>query len=136
MNILNYIGTALEYPLSVRSGSAAIITGEASIEASLLQILNTYRGSLPHNPYFGSNLFRLIFEPVTAVAISAGSTYIVEAIKEWERRIQITAITGDSSRRAIDGVTVNVIDFSITYRLVATNETKTFVYPFYRELKF
>jgi phage baseplate assembly protein W len=138
--LFNYIGTALEYPLKVLDGSGKVITGAASIEASIIQILGVKKGTLPHNPYFGSELNRLLHAPTDVVAISAGTTYIVEALKQWERRIQVVNIIGETGT-ILEGTGntakyKGVLNFTITYKILATNEVNSFVYPFYKELEY
>lgn len=137
---LNYIGTALEYPLECKSGSARIITGTELINASIHQILLVDVGSLPHNPYFGSNLFRLLFEPLTTIVQSLGATFIAEALKLWEARIEVMSISSTVRNEIINPngtkLQSNFVNFEITYKIIATNEVATFVFPFYRELQF
>jgi uncharacterized protein len=137
---LNYIGTALEYPLECKSGSAKIVTGKELINASINQILLVDVGSLPHNPYFGSNLFRLLFEPLTTIVQSLGATFIAEALKLWEARIEVINISSGAKNEIINqnglNLQSNLVNFEITYRIIATNETTTFVFPFYRDLQF
>ena len=129
----NFIGTGIAYPLDIKAGFAPIVTGISLIESSLRQILAIEVGSLPHNPYFGSNLNRLEFQPSDIVVISAGKTYIVEAIKKWEGRVQVTHndIVG-----FIENEHPEIVNFEITYKVLALNAVKTFVFPFYRQLKF
>jgi phage baseplate assembly protein W len=140
MAFLNYIGTGVEYPLKVKSGAFKIETGTTLLEMSMIQILDISKGSLPHNPYFGSDLFRLIHEPVDAIVKSAGTTFIVESIKQWERRVQITDITAETVSRVgtVNGFEkmLSLVEFLIKYRVLASNEVQSFVFPFYRELEF
>ncbi len=122
------IGRASEYPLSVSNGSGLVIVGDEVLKASISQILTTPVGSLPQNPYFGSELFRILFQPIDAVAISAGKTFIAEALKKWEKRIII---------KDIEGVVNNEnksISFNILYLKRGTNASGVFVFPFYREI--
>lgn len=140
MAFLDYIGTGSEYPWKVENGSGKILTGRDLINASIVQILGTDKGKLPWNPYFGSNLFRLLFEPIDAIVISLGTTYIVEALKQWERRIKITEIIGENRIETsnYNGLPAKkaVTLFSIRYQIIGTNQTGNFVYPFYRELEY
>lgn len=140
MAFLDYIGTGSEYPWRVKNGSGKIVSGTELIDASIVQILGTDKGKLPWNPYFGSDLFRLLFEPIDEIVISLGTTYIVEALKQWERRIRITDVTGEIRVETVvtNGLTAkkSVVLFSISYELRGSNQSGNFVYPFYRELQF
>lgn len=137
---LDYIGRASEYPLAVENGSGKVLVGDEVLNASIAQILITQRGTLPANPYFGSELYRLNFQPNDTVAISAGRTFIVEALKLWEPRIQITEVSGTSKiDRTVSSTLPNlrsVIFFDIRYIQRGTNVEGSFVFPFYRELEF
>ena len=126
-----YIGTALEYPLACDTGAAALIGSNDVIEASMLQILSTNIGELPFNPYFGSSLERLIAEPSDDIAKSLGRTYIVEALRKWEQRIDVLEVTAE-----IDATARGVVNFAIEYRVRARNDVNTFVFPFYRQLEY
>jgi len=133
-SILNYIGTSLEYPLAVASGAGRVVTGKVAIEQSIRQILNIEQGTLQHNPYFGSRLHQLLFLPSDSVAMSLGRTFIVEALQNWEKRIQILDI---ESKKEIEDRTdgglsakVSVLKFNINYRIIATNNIENYVFPF------
>lgn len=141
MMFLDYIGRASEYPLKVENGSGKVLTGTDTLDASIAQILITPKGTLVANPYFGSELFRILFQPIDAVAISAGRTFIVEALKQWEKRIQITSVTGvakvEPKVNADGSRSMNsVIYFDIIYKQKGTNVEGSFVFPFYRELEY
>lgn len=135
MNIFNYIGIAGEYPLSCKNGSLRIVSGNTAIEMSIKQILGTEKGTLPYNPYFGSDLSKVLFEPSDDVAASLGRTYIVEALRQWEQRIDVIDISSEIKRETQGNQIVSIVEFGIKYRVKATNEINTFVFPFYRELE-
>lgn len=130
-----YIGKALEYPLKVANGAGRIITGTDVIEASYTQIFGTQKGELAGNPEFGCNINRLIGEPLADLAINLGRTYMIEAAREWEGRARIEDIQGSIGQLVQDGQTKAIINFSVTYRILASNQINTFVYPFYRGLE-
>ena len=132
----NYIGRSVEYPLECRSGAAKVTTGSEALEDSITQILGVPYGSQMANPYFGSKLNRLLFNPADNVVAKLGQRYIAEALKMWEPRIQIVDIETAIDTRIVDGTYKKVFFFTLIYKVVATNETATFVYPFYRELKY
>lgn len=126
----DYIGVAGEYPFRVTGGFLRLVSGNELIEQSIGQILTIAKGSIFMTPGFGSNLFRLLHNPTDIVVISAGETFIVDAIQEWEGRVDVIDVTGSVSE-----TTFGLILFRITYRVKATNEVNTFVWPFYRELQ-
>ena len=54
-----------------------------------------------------------------------------EAAAIWERRAQVISVDGQPSQ---DDNAVLLLD--VTYRVTATNEIGSFVYPFYRQLEY
>lgn len=135
MNLFNYIGIAGEYPFTCANGSLKLVTGNTDIEMSIKQILGLERGTLPYNPYFGSDLNKVLFEPSDEVAASLGRTYIVEALRQWEQRIDVIDISSEIKKETVGQQVISVVLFGIKYRVIASNETSTFVFPFYRELE-
>jgi phage baseplate assembly protein W len=130
INETPYIGTSVQYPLNVGSGSARIVSGREAIDGSIAQLLGIYYGTLPMSPYFGSKLNRCLFIQEDSLAISLCRTFIKEALLQ-EGRILVLDIIG-----SINQDVLGRIDFSITYRILASNEVFTFVYPFYRNINF
>ena len=125
----DYIGRSMEYPLLVANGSAKVITGNAVIEVAIRRILGIRIGELPHNPAFGSKLYLALFERNNDIAISLCKTYIKEACSIWLRRAQVMSIDTQVGED-------NELLFNITYKVLATNQIGSFVYPFYRELEY
>lgn len=123
--IFNPLGTALSVPLYVANGSGKIIEGEDVVAQSIGQIIGTPIGSLPYSPYLGSRLSWLLFEPNDEIAGSLGATYIREALMQQEPRIVVLSVP-----YTISGATIT---FTVNYRIKATGERHSRVYPFTRE---
>ena len=127
----DYIGRAIEYPIKAANGSVRITTGNEVIENSLRRIWGVQVGELPANPAFGSKLYTVLFEKNNQVAISLCKTYMKESDAIWERRAQVLSVDGD-----VSDSDNSVLLLDITYRVTATNEIGSFVFPFYRQLEF
>jgi phage baseplate assembly protein W len=67
-------------------------SGINAINQSIKNILVTPRGSVPGNPRFGSDLFKLSFSNMNHLVESIAKNYIVEALTEFENRIDVEAI--------------------------------------------
>lgn len=65
---------------------------EEAIKNSIKNILTTRIGTLPGKPTFGSELYRIIFEPIDHITKDIINTYIIGALVKWEKRIQVTDI--------------------------------------------
>jgi phage baseplate assembly protein W len=72
---------------------------EQDIIKSVLQniqvILTTPKGSDVHRPDFGSELYKFIDQPLTALTAGKIKAYIVEEIERWEPRVKVMGINLD-----------------------------------------
>lgn len=123
-----YLGKGLSYPTKLVGGSWVHSESKELVEQSITTILNTPTGTKFFLPEFGSRLKELIFEPNDDVLEDLLSTFIYEAIRDWEKRVEYVST---SFTRGVD-----VTYCLITYRILASNEVDSFVYPFYRTLKY
>lgn len=60
------------------------------IWASIVNILLTPIGTRVRKPDFGSRLYDLLFEPNDELLAALARVYIVEALRKWEPRIEVT----------------------------------------------
>jgi phage baseplate assembly protein W len=60
------------------------------IWAAIVNVLLTPIGTRVRNPEFGSRLYELVFELNDDLLVSLARVYIVEALRKWEPRIEIT----------------------------------------------
>lgn len=70
-----------------------VVKNEDAIKQSITNILLTRRGSLPGKPRFGSDLYKILFNPMDHITKHAASTYIMDALSEFEPRIKIIDIS-------------------------------------------
>lgn len=63
-----------------------------AINQSIRNILLTRRGSVPGKPRFGSDLYKLIFTQLDHITEDIAKKYILQALSEFENRIQISKI--------------------------------------------
>jgi len=72
---------------------------ERDVVKSVLQniqiILTTPKGSDVHRPEFGSELYRFIDQPLTALTAGKIKAYIVDEIERWETRVKVKEIKLD-----------------------------------------
>lgn len=124
------IGTDLAFPVVIQdNGDAQLASGSDLLAQSVQDILATPLGSLPDNPYYGSKLDSLLFEPNTDIVESLLDSYIAEALARWERRLTYEQTTFDY---LADQPDVVVCRIQVVNR--ATGQREIFTYPFYREL--
>jgi phage baseplate assembly protein W len=133
----DFLGTGLKFPFSFQSvsGGAEISTSTSQehehIRESIVQILGTRPGERFMNPEFGSRLKDLVFEQNDEVLKGLIRHHVIDAIKRWEKRVVITAVSFDDSIRNKD---LNQLPVIISYRVIQTHVEGNLVYPFFREL--
>jgi len=129
MEQLAYLGKGERFPLKPDiSGGVELISDTELIKQSIRDILNTPRGTRFYVEDFGCNIRLLSFEPQDAILKSLGSYYIAEALFKWEKRIRVTDVD-------CQFLSESSCNFIVSYRILASNETDAFVYPFYKELR-
>lgn len=75
-----------------RSYIGEIVENIDDINQCISTILETRKGSVPHNPEFGSNVWMWIDAPVDEARPNIIKEAI-EAIEEWEPRVDISKVT-------------------------------------------
>lgn len=123
-----YLGRGLGYPLQVVNGSPTLVLGADLLNQSITRVLSTPVGSTFFNRNFGSRLHEVQGKPVNAATETVLDILIKEALSLWEKRIEVTRINFNR-----EGSTINCIIF---YKILASNEVETFVYPFYNSIEY
>ena len=77
-------------------------------------------------PDFGSDLKRLAFSPNNASTAGLAIYYVQQALQKWEPRIDVLEV--DANPNASNDAELLI---SIDYKVIATNNTRNLVYPFY-----
>jgi uncharacterized protein len=123
----NFLGTGLAFPLQLNQrGAIALVGGEKNIEQSIGIILGTRPGERVMRPNFGCRASELIFEPRDATTFTLMKTYVEEALKFWEPRINVDGI--DIS---IDDASDGAVFVEIQYEIKETHDVRSIVYPFF-----
>lgn len=125
--LIQFIGRGLTLPLDLINGKPPLRSGFELIRASIINIITWPESTRFFLAEFGSKLENLIEEPNDATLRSLVETYITEAIETWEKRIEL--ISADS-----ESVNDTQINITIHYRVIATQRTDTFIFPFYTKI--
>jgi phage baseplate assembly protein W len=121
------LGAGLAFPLQVdRRGGIALAREETDVEQAISLILSTAPGERPMRPEFGCGVHDYVFERVDAAAMGRLEHEVRVALKRWEPRIEVVSVGFDTTRAGRGEL---VID--IAYRVLATNDVRNLVYPFY-----
>lgn len=121
------IGRGWQFPPRIgRRGGIGLIGGETEIEQAILIILRTAPGQRMMRPEFGCELHDLVFMPNNSDTASKVKRAVRQALGRWEPRINVVDVgvrpdPDDAARLLID----------IQYRIKATHDRRSLVYPFY-----
>jgi phage baseplate assembly protein W len=123
----NFLGTGLAFPLQLNQrGEIALVSGEKDIEQSIAIILGTRLGERVMRPTFGCRAQELIFEPRNATTFTLMRTYVEEALRYWEPRINVTHID-----ITLDDASDGAVFVEIQYQTKATHDVRSIIYPFF-----
>lgn len=122
------LGTGPSFPYNVSdSGGLKYVTDLDKIDQSLFILFETPIGSRLMLPNFGSSINKYRFDPLDSVLLEKLRYSITEDIKKWEPRISLVSVEFFSDSQSIDNSTLYI---SITYRVINTNVTHNYVYPY------
>ena len=109
-----------------RHGDIALVSGSTEIEQSILIILRTAPGQRVMRPEFGCDLHDLVFMPNNSDTASKVKRAVRRALGRWEPRISVLSVDANSDREDSARLLIE-----IHYRIKATHDRRSLVYPFY-----
>ena len=127
MEVIDFLGKGLKFPLAVKKTKMRTSVGEELIKESIMLILGTARGERVMQPDFGCRLNEMVFASNDLNTATLIQTYVEEALLNWEPRIEVQSITANMSRQE------PVIEINIDYVIKSSNSKANLVYPFYLE---
>jgi len=126
-NAADFIGRGIMFPMRVdSSGAIALTSGADDLASSIRMVLATAPGERLMRPKFGCRIWELMFEPINANTIGMMRVAVIEALAQWEPRIDVDEVDVDPDPDA-DGR----VNIGVHYRVRATNDHRNLVYPFY-----
>jgi phage baseplate assembly protein W len=124
----DFLGTGWAFPPRVDArGRIALARQERDIEEAILMILLTPKGQRVMRPDFGCRIHDLAFAPNNSTLIGLASYYVEEALVMWEPRIELDEVMARVDPEAPERILVD-----ISYRIRATHDRRSLVFPFYR----
>lgn len=145
----DFTGVGWAFPVRVdpKTGRIALSYHERDIEEAIRIILSTSPGERVMRPLFGSDLSEAVFAVNSALTAARVESYVRDALRYWEPRIEVVAVTivfgRDSAldlmphdpemafRMLNNPDTDALMLIDIRYRVLATNDERNLVYPFY-----
>ncbi len=126
MSPLPFYGRGISFPLRPGPmGGVAQSWGQVKVEESLRIILGTAYGERVMRPEFGCNLRALAFAPANDATANLARYYVEEGIGRWEPRVELVDV------RVTLGDDTGLLVIEVNFRLRATQEPGTLVYPLY-----
>jgi uncharacterized protein len=120
-----FLGIGLAFPVSPVAGEIATAAYEEDVRQSILIILQTNRSERVMRPDFGAGLRDFVFEPVNTTTMGLVQTRVMEALIDWEPRIDVKSVTVSTKDPQ------NLLLIEIAYSVRATNTASNLVYPFF-----
>jgi hypothetical protein len=123
------IGRGWTFPVGPDgSGRLSLSSGIDDLDESISLILGTSLGERVMRPKFGCRIHDLVYAPIHGNTLGLAERYVREALGWWEPRIEVSSVTVRADREAAD---VGRLLILISYRVRATKDERTLVYPFY-----
>ncbi len=122
-----FLGTGWRSPMSIDSqGGVALAHEEDDIHEALLNILQTAPGERVMRPEYGCDIHGLVFAPINARTIGQIIREVQLGLARWEPRIEIPDVEVTTDPDNDSRLLVHV-----RYRIKATHDERSLVYPFY-----
>jgi phage baseplate assembly protein W len=122
------LGTGWSFPPRVDArGQIALARQERDVDEAIRIILLTPKGQRVMRPEFGCSIHELSFAPNNATLMGLATYYVEEALGMWEPRIRVEEVTARADPEVPERLLID-----IRYRLKATADRRSLVFPFYR----
>lgn len=110
------------------NGQSELLTNEHAINGSLYNLFMCQIGTRAWQPTYGSDLPKLLWEPIDAITAQRIRIAIITAIREWEPRVEL--MPGRSN------ITPNYThvgyDVLLVYKIKSSGQTVTAEFTFTR----
>ena len=126
--MIDIIGTGWTFPVGVNvQGQISLTSRHKDIEQAIHMILLTPKGQRVMRPLFGCQIHELVFAPNDATTAGLAAHYVEDALGMWEPRIRVLEVLADP-----DPNDTGCLQMAIRYKVKATHDQRTLVFPFYR----
>ncbi|MDQ1713578.1 MAG: uncharacterized protein QOE45_3028 [Frankiaceae bacterium] len=123
----SFIGRGISWPMGVdHTGALALTSGAGDIDRSLRIVLATAPGERVMRPQFGCRIWEMMFEPVTENLLGAMGEAVLDAVAQWEPRIEVNDVNV-----LADDDDASLVRILLRYTVKTTNDERNLVYPFY-----
>ncbi len=122
------LGRGWEFPpaFNISDQGPKMISGEEDVENSIYVILHTKLGERILRNEFGSNIYDLMFEPLTQNMKTYMASTLKQSLVNNEPRITVDNLT-----LVQDDPALGRVDIHIDYSIINSNNAQNLVLPFY-----
>ena len=122
-----FLGTGWGFPptFDKASGGVEMVADETDVAQAIEVLINTAPGERLFRPNFGTDMRKLIFEPINKPLLIYMSELIKDSIHANEPRVVVNTVNLEVF--AEEGL----IEISVDFTVLATNSTRNLVYPYY-----
>jgi phage baseplate assembly protein W len=121
------VGRGWAFPVRVDpQGGIALTSERDEIVEAIRVIIMTAPGQRVMRPNFGCRIHELLFAPNDVETATLAELYVEQALKMWEPRIEVMEI-----KAGPDPDYDNTLSITVEYRIKATKDRRSLVYPFY-----
>ena len=121
------VGRGWAFPPRIDAqGGLALTSDRSEIDQAIQIILSTAPGQRVMRPTFGCRLHDLVFGPNNSHTAAEARRYVEEALGMWEPRIIVTQVEVQP-----DVKDSGCLFIEIQYRIKASHDERSLVFPFY-----
>ena len=123
----SFLGTGWGFPPAFNKSkkSVEMLSGEEDIMSSLRILMTTSLGERVLRSKYGSKVSNMVFEPMDSSQRAVLRQHLIDSIYLYEPRIVPLDVIVEMD--TLQGR----VDIDIQFRIVATNNRRNFVFPFY-----
>ena len=129
-NIKKITGTGLVFPIKLENGKPELQSGWELIKSSLRNIFAYEYGEKFFLYEFGLKLRQILEDPVDEITYSTLDYQFDVILPNWERRIKIDSV------KLIPNKDRGKIDVQCRISMVNSQQSETFIFPYYTEIKY
>lgn len=114
-------------PTFVKGPDIALMTDSSkNINENLMNLVRTKLGERPFRSEYGTDLWKVSFQPATSIPIGRIKAALKRTIKKFEPRVNLEEVELE-----LDMSESNCLLVKVVYTDIQINHRRNFVYPFY-----
>lgn len=127
--VQDFLGRGLIFPIELSNGRAKIASGTDLIKGSLQ---NLFSWDYPKRFFlaeFNTRINQLLEEPNDSITQQIIKSLVSDSIRKWEPRIEYQDISFNLENPSS-------LSLTVYYKVIGTQKTDSFIYPFYSKITY